>query len=326
MQRPILTLENFKVHYPLMLNNPFKSRQFVKAVDGVNLKIFPGKALALVGESGCGKTSIGKALIGLEKMTAGSAGFYGKDGNFYPEIGKMPLLHRKIQIVFQDPYSSLNPKKKVYDILAEPLNVHRIVPRNQVPDRVGELISLVHLDPSMSHRYPYEFSGGQRQRIGIARALSVDPELIILDEPVSSLDVSVQAQILNLLKELKDSMHLSYLFIAHGLGAVKYISDEVAVMYRGKIVEQAETSELFKNPLHPYTQLLLDSYLTADPRDRSINERISDMDKDNATEGCAFSSRCPLAAGECFKKSPVLPEGSHRAACFLRQNPDGGEK
>ncbi|MBA9088176.1 peptide/nickel transport system ATP-binding protein/oligopeptide transport system ATP-binding protein [Fontibacillus solani] len=256
--QPLLTLENLKKYYP----------SDVKAVDGVSFQIYPGETLGLVGESGSGKSTIGKMIVGLEKPTDGRILFDGRDISGLSSK-EMMNLRSELQIVFQDPYSSLNPRKRIADLLAEPLKVHRIVPAKDISGEVDRLLELVRLPRSSKNRYPHEFSGGQRQRIGIARALSLKPKLIICDEPVSALDVSIQAQILNLLKDLQKELNLTYLFIAHGLGAVKYVSDRIAVMHQGKIVEIGNKAEIFHDPKHPYTKALLDASPIADPRLRN---------------------------------------------------------
>lgn len=270
---PLLVLEDVKKYYPIQTGFLSKTTSHVKAVDGVSFSIYPGETLGLVGESGSGKSTIGKTIVGLEKPTEGRILFDGRD---ISGISSKELINLRsdLQIVFQDPYSSLNPRKRIADLLAEPLQVHRIIPAKEIPGEVDRLLELVGLPRNSRNRYPHEFSGGQRQRIGIARALSLKPRLIVCDEPVSALDVSIQAQILNLLKELQQELNLTYLFIAHGLGAVKYVSDRIAVMYQGKIVEIGTKQEIFHNPQHPYTRALLDASPIADPRLRN-KKRLS---------------------------------------------------
>lgn len=265
---PLLVLEDVKKYYPIQTGFLSKTTGHVKAVDGVSFSIYPGETLGLVGESGSGKSTIGKTIVGLEKLTEGRILFDGRD---ISTISSKELIHLRsdLQIVFQDPYSSLNPRKRIADLLAEPLRVHRIIPAKEISGEVDRLLELVGLPRNSRNRYPHEFSGGQRQRIGIARALSLRPRLIVCDEPVSALDVSIQAQILNLLKELQQELNLTYLFIAHGLGAVKYVSDRIAVMHQGKIVEIGSKQEIFHNPQHPYTRALLDASPIADPRLRN---------------------------------------------------------
>lgn len=264
---PLLTIKNVKTYYPIKTGFMNLKTDYVRAVDDVSMSIFPGETIGLVGESGCGKSTLGRTIIGLEPITAGEITFDGKPLDFRRNRVR---LSEQIQIVFQDPYSSLNPRLTIGQLLAEPLNVHRIVGKNQITQEVERLLTLVGLPIASKNRYPYEFSGGQRQRIGIARALALKPRLIICDEPVSALDVSIQAQIMNLFKQLQKELGLTYLFIAHGLGAVKYISDRIAVMYAGKIVEIGTTEQIFTNPQHDYTKKLLSAYPIPNPRKRSI--------------------------------------------------------
>ncbi|MNI11922.1 Oligopeptide transport ATP-binding protein OppF [compost metagenome] len=266
--QPLLTVEHLKKYYPVQSGFIRQSASDIKAVDGVSFQIYPGETLGLVGESGSGKSTIGKMIVGLEKPTEGRILFDGRDISGLSSK-EMMSLRSELQIVFQDPYSSLNPRKRIVDLLAEPLKVHRTVPAKDISGEVDRLLELVRLPRSSKNRYPHEFSGGQRQRIGIARALSLKPKLIICDEPVSALDVSIQAQILNLLKDLQKELNLTYLFIAHGLGAVKYVSDRIAVMHQGKIVEIGTKAEIFHDPKHPYTRALLDASPIADPRLRN---------------------------------------------------------
>ncbi|MBM7699900.1 ABC transporter ATP-binding protein [Kurthia huakuii] len=267
MDTPLLTVKNVKTYYPVKTGFMNLQTSYVRAVDDVSFEIYEGETLGLVGESGCGKSTLGRTIIGLEPLTDGEILFDGKPMNFRTD---RVSLSKQIQIVFQDPYSSLNPRLTIGDLLAEPLTVHNIVPRNEIQQEVTRLLQLVGLSETAKARYPHEFSGGQRQRIGIARALALRPRLIICDEPVSALDVSIQAQIMNLFKQLQRELGLTYLFIAHGLGAVKYISDRIAVMYAGKIVEMGTAEQIFKNPQHEYTKKLLGAYPIPDPTKRSI--------------------------------------------------------
>lgn len=266
IKSPLLVLENVKTYYPVKKSFFNIKTEYTKAVDDVSLTIFEGETLGLVGESGCGKSTLGRTIIGLERLTGGQILFDGQQVN----LQNRSHLSKQIQIVFQDPYASLNPRLTIGDLLAEPLHVHKIVERHQIDKEVGRLLELVGLPSTAKKRYPHEFSGGQRQRIGIARALALKPRLIICDEPVSALDVSIQAQILNLFKQLQKELGLTYLFIAHGLGAVKYISDRIAVMYAGKVVEIGTTEQIFLQPKHDYTKKLLNAYPVPDPTKRSI--------------------------------------------------------
>ena len=270
MAEPLLVVKDLVKHYPIRQGVFGQTVGLVRAVDGVSFTVARGETLSLVGESGSGKTTTGRAILRLIEPTSGSVNFKGRE---VTTLGKGDLrgLRREMQIIFQDPYGSLNPRITVYGILSEILRAHRLLPRAERRDRVYELLGLVGLPDSAADRYPHEFSGGQRQRIGIARALAVSPEFIVADEPVSALDVSIQAQILNLLQDLQEKLGLTYLFIGHNLGVVRHLSDHVAVMHRGKIVELAPASELFENPLHPYTRALLASVPLPDPTRKHLN-------------------------------------------------------
>jgi oligopeptide/dipeptide ABC transporter ATP-binding protein len=342
----ILIVKDLVKHYPIRKGVVPKTVGYVRAVDGVSFSIPRGKTLGLVGESGCGKTTTGRAILRLVESTSGQVTF---DGHDVFALGEREMrgLRREMQIIFQDPYGSLNPRMTIGAMLEEPILVHGIGSQNQsneVPadsassrgpdqssptpprarrrarERVAELLTLVGLSPEHASRYPHEFSGGQRQRIGIARALALEPKLIVCDEAVSALDVSIQAQILNLLRELQQRFNLTYLFIAHDLAVVKHISDRIAVMYLGEIVEEADTEEMFANPLHPYTQALLSSIPVPTPREKRQRGRLEgDVPAPiNPPEGCRFHTRCPIAIDECKNGKPPLVEVSagHRVACI----------
>ncbi|MEH7235894.1 ABC transporter ATP-binding protein [Bacillus sp. JJ1562] len=319
MQQPLVSLKEIKKQFPVGSGLFGKKNQFVKAVDGVSLDIFPGQTVGLVGESGCGKSTTGRMVVGLSNPTGGEIFFEGKK---LSEYKAKKALGKNLQMIFQDPYSSLNPRMTVADIIAEPLVLHKVGTAKDRKKRVDELLERVGLASYHGKRYPIEFSGGQRQRIGIARALALQPKLIVCDEPVSALDVSIQAQILNLLKEIQQDMNLSYLFIAHGIQAVKHISDKIAVMYLGRIVEFSEKEELFANPRHPYTKALLSAVPHPDPKMRN-RERIilkGDLPSPaNPPRGCRFHTRCPVAMEQCKSIDPRLLPTSEQSltACIL---------
>ena len=332
-ERAIISVRNLVKYFPI--ETGFLRRQvgLVKAVDDVNFDLNEGETLALVGESGCGKTTTSHCIIQAQRPTAGQVLF--RIGDADPmdltqmEKGELKAARRNIRMIYQDPYSSLNPRMTLLQIIGEPLVIHRIVKSQAaLQDRVAELLQLVHLDPSTMNRYPHAFSGGQRQRIAIARALSLSPKVVIADEAVSALDVSVQAQILNLMKELQDQLGLTYLFVAHNLAVVKYEADRVAVMYAGKIVEIGETEELYTNPRHPYTEALISAAPNPDP-DTKNRARIvlsgEVADPGNLPGGCAFHPRCRYAEDQCRHERPELidvggREGpSHFSACHFAE-------
>jgi peptide/nickel transport system ATP-binding protein/oligopeptide transport system ATP-binding protein len=323
MAEPLLSLNRVKKYFPVGSGMFGKKNQWVKAVDGVEFQVHAGETVGLVGESGCGKSTTGRMVVGLLVPTDGEILFQGKPMG--SNRRDMRTLGESLQMIFQDPYASLNPRMTVSDIIAEPLVLHNRGTRKEVKRRVDELLERVGLSSYHGNRFPDEFSGGQRQRIGIARALSLNPKLIVCDEPVSALDVSIQAQILNLLKDIQDEMGVSYIFIAHGIQAVKYISNKVAVMYLGKIVEFAETDELFDNPAHPYTKALLSAVPEPDPKLRDRERIILSGDlpsPSNPPKGCRFHTRCPAVMERCKVEEPVLKHlsGYHMTACFLYES------
>ena len=318
----LIQVNDLQMHFPVTKGVVFQ-RQVgaVKAVDGVSFSIKKGETLGLVGESGCGKSTTGRAILQLYRPTAGSVLFQGQD-LVKLKGEELRRMRRKVQMIFQDPYASLNPRMTVGDIIGEPIKVHNLRQGKGVRERVQELLQLVGLNPYFINRYPHEFSGGQRQRIGIARALAVEPEFVVCDEPVSALDVSIQAQVINLLEDLQDRLGLTYLFIAHGLSVVKHISDRVAVMYLGKVVELAEGSKLYSMPMHPYTQALLSAVPIPDPRVEKRRKRIileGDVPSPlNPPSGCHFHTRCPIVIDRCKVEEPPFMDygGGHFAACW----------
>ena len=313
---PILMLRGLSKSFRVP-GNLFERRQF-PAVQDVTLTVREGETFGIVGESGCGKTTVARLIMGLEKPTAGEIWFKGRPINELQEHHLRPLRPR-FQMVFQDSGSSLNPRKRVMDILAEPMLYHKVVSRSQVEERVDTLLRQVGLPEELKGRYPHEFSGGQRQRICIARALSLNPDLIVLDEPVSALDVSVQAQILNLLKDLQEELGLTYIFIGHGLGAVRYVSHRMAVMYMGRVVETGEADTIFNHPAHPYTRALLDAAPVADYalRNRPRMTLSGEVGQEAPQSGCVFRVRCPFATDTCASADTALHDlsGGHWSAC-----------
>lgn len=314
MPAPLLEVRNLVKHFPVE-----GSDDVVQAVDDVSLSILAGETLGLVGESGCGKSTVGRCLLRLLEPTSGEIVFEGRN-ILDLDNNEMRALRREMQIIFQDPYASLNPRLNIFSIVSEPLKIHGVTNKAERRDRVADLLSKVGLDPAYMKRYPHEFSGGQRQRIGIARALALNPKLIVCDEPVSALDVSVQAQVVNLLQDLQQEFGLTYLFISHGLAVVEHISTRVAVMYLGKIVEIADAEELYKNPLMPYTKALLSAIPVPDPKQK--RERIvlrGDVPTPiDPPSGCRFRTRCPIAIDDCARIVPDLREivPGHTAACI----------
>ena len=323
-KQKLVQVKHLVKHFPVE-----NSDDVVRAVDDVSFDILAGETLGLVGESGCGKSTVGRCLLRLHEPTSGEVNFEGKNLVGLPNR-EMQSLRREMQIIFQDPYASLNPRLNILSIISEPLKIHGIGNKTERRDKIADLLKKVGLDPNYMYRYPHEFSGGQRQRLGIARALALNPKLIIADEPVSALDVSVQAQVVNLLQDLQQEFGLTYLFISHGLAVVEHISNRVAVMYLGKIVEIAEAKELYELPLHPYTKALLSAIPIPDPKQK--RERIilqGDVPTPiNPPSGCRFRTRCPIAIDECAKVEPELREitKGHTAACIRVEGYENAQK
>ena len=320
MSDTLLRVEDLKIYYPVA-GSGFGKKEFVKAVDGVTFEVKKGEVFGIVGESGCGKSTLGRGVCKLENLTSGHVYLDGEDITEYNDR-RMRSIRKKVQMVFQDPYASLNPRMSVFDIIAEPLLVHHLYQdKADQEKKVLDLLHRVGLDDYHANRYPHEFSGGQRQRIGIARALAVEPSLIIADEPVSALDVSIQAQVLNLLNELKHDLDLTYIFVAHDLSVVEYISDRVGVMYLGNFVEVGEKDKIYSNPMHPYTQALLSAVPVPDPtakRERILLEG-SIPSAHKPPTGCKFHTRCPKCMECCKTQAPERYEvdDGHYVYCHL---------
>lgn len=321
MSDAVLKVENLKVHFPVK-GGLFTKKQVVKAVDGVSFEIYPRETFGLVGESGCGKSTTGRAIVKLYEPTSGTVYYHGED------VTKIKGSHlaefrRNVQMIFQDPYASLNPRMTVGEIIREPMDIHHIFnTKEEREQRVRELLDIVGLKPDHIRRYPHEFSGGQRQRIGIARTLALNPQFIVCDEPISALDVSIQAQVINLLEHIQKEMGISYLFIAHDLSMVKHISDRIGVMYLGNLVEIGDSDDVYHRPLHPYTQALLSAVPIPDPRVAREKKRIvlegelpSPLD---TPSGCVFRTCCPNATERCAREKPgMVNVGKRTVACFL---------
>lgn len=320
--KPLIEIKNLKKYFPINKGLFNKNDSFVKAVDDVSFTINKGETLGLVGESGCGKTTTGRTVIKLYEPTGGQIIYDGKDIAKLSNREMLPY-RRKMQMIFQDPYASLNTRMTVGDIIGEAIDIHKLMTGKERDERVQYLLNRVGLNRDHASRYPHEFSGGQRQRVGIARALAVQPEFIVCDEPISALDVSIQAQVVNMLEDLQDDMGLTYLFIAHDLSMVKHISTKIGVMYLGKLVEIADSNELYKNPLHPYTKALLSAIPVPDPDKAAENKRImlegeipSPIDP---PAGCRFKGRCKYAMPKCSEEDPKFKDmgGGHCVACHL---------
>ncbi|GAB3048563.1 ABC transporter ATP-binding protein [Virgibacillus ainsalahensis] len=331
MQKELLKVTDLKQHFPIKGGLLGRTVNHVRAVDGVTFNIYEGETLSIVGESGCGKSTTGRAILRLDEPTGGQVEFNGEDLLSFKKR-KMNKTRKNLQVIFQDPYASINPRQTVRQILNEAMEIQDVLPKNERNDRIIELMETVGLGPHQADRLPHEFSGGQRQRIGIARALAVDPKLIIADEAVSALDVSIQAQVINLLKKLQREYNLTYLFISHDLGVVRHISDRVIVMYLGKIVEIADKKSLFKNPQHPYTKALLSAIPSTDTDKKK--ERIilkGDVPSPiNPPKGCRFHTRCPFATDLCRTETPELRtadymKDGHQAACHYMEEIKSGE-
>jgi oligopeptide/dipeptide ABC transporter ATP-binding protein len=326
MTQPILKIEGLKKHFPTTTGGIFsKVKGTVKAVDGIDLEIYPGQTIGLVGESGCGKTTAGRTILKLYEPTDGKITFEGQDiTHFTPK--EMKPLRSEMQMIFQDPFASLNPQHTVGTLIGAAFEIQRVTPKGGVEAEVQRLMKRVGLNPEHINRYPHEFSGGQRQRIGVARAIALKPKLIVADEPVSALDVSIQAQVVNLLEDLQDEFKMAYIFVAHDLSVVQHISDRVIVMYLGKVMEEADKVDLFAHPRHPYTKALLSAVPIPDPRKARTRERIilqGDLPSPvNPPSGCVFNTRCWKAADRCRTEVPQLMQigNNHRLACHFPED------
>lgn len=313
-QEVFLTVSHLKKYFTL------EDKNILRAVDDISLSVYKGETLALVGESGCGKSTFGKTVMGIYKPTEGKVIYEGKDMSGFKGRDRKAFA-RKAQMIFQDPYASLNPRKTIGDIVAEGLDIHRLYTGKERRKEVARLLGLVGLSGDQADRYPHEFSGGQRQRIGIARALALKPEFIVCDEPISALDVSIQAQVVNLMRRLQKQMNLTYLFIAHDLNMVRYIGDRIAVMYLGNLVEIGESDQVYRHPVHPYTQALIESVPVADPvlqQSRGLPHVSGEIPSPiNPPPGCVFSTRCPYADDRCRSQKPALKDfgAGHMGAC-----------
>lgn len=321
-QKSLVQVRNLKKYFPVSRQLFSTQRRFIKAVDDVSFDVLEGETLGLVGETGCGKTTVARTILQLYRPTSGQVLFDGVDLACLQE-NDLRKMRSRMQMIFQDPYASLNPRMTVGAIIAAPLDVHTRLDQKEKRDRVQELLKLVGLNPDFVNRYPHEFSGGQRQRIGIARALALNPDLVICDEPISSLDVSIQAQVVNLLEELQNRLGLTYIFVAHDLSMVRHISDRIIVMYLGKVMELADRNEIYLHPLHPYTRALMSAVPIPDP-DKARNRKRIILKGDipsplNPPQGCNFNTRCPIASGRCFQEDPEYREISpeHWVACHF---------
>jgi len=333
--RPLLEVRDLRVHFPFSRGSFFRrSRGWIRAVDGVSFEVREGETFGLVGESGCGKSTTARAILNLIQPTSGSVQFEGRQIAGLSDAAMLPF-RRRMQMIFQDPFASLNPRMTVGEIVAEPMKIHRLFDRRERKLQVMRLLDLVGMNPRFLNRYPHEFSGGQRQRIGIARALAVQPELIFCDEPVSALDVSIRAQVINLLMDLQQKLGLAYVFIAHDLSIVRHISDRIGVMYLGRLVEVAESEQLYRDPRHPYTQALLTAIPIPDPEKERHRRRTMLSGElpspDQVYAGCAFADRCPIGDMECLQVVPPLEaiEANHPVACLKaeetgKNSPVGG--